>query len=471
MAGVALSVVSSLIDVTREMYRKISELRLVNTTQKDLLRRINEIKVELTKVHEDEDIAANLRVMEIISESTSQSLQECNDTCTKIADQMGPMKLLHSGFNKATLDNLQKRLGEIHQNLMSAVTFATHQKLVHMERSIIAMGSQAGAYPITNNVSPPTAVDKPECSIINDEQIKVSWNKSSSSVQYYEIEWNGKKIDDKFFNNSYIIESPTFNRKPGIYAFRVRAINAGGPGEWSDIAILEYKTAPPNKPGKPEIMPPGPDNVQVVVDIPGIDESNGAAVNKIIIKYNLKSAPNDWHDEIFIVNDTLGETLPCTKKFKISGLEPYTCYSFRIILVNDCGESTPSEPVCVYTIKIPGKPANFKICCYYNHISIVWDPPAENARFVENYVLYCKEKSEGKDRYKLICETKNLCATVNGLQPGTEYDLLVIAVNKNGHCSDWASILVKTKPESMEETIKRLCDKFGWYRSFQMKKT
>lgn len=461
MAHLVISpLINGSITFIRGMYQKISDSFSVGTLREDLLQRIQEIEAQLEELQKDDDLAAKLKVMGII-ERAHKSLEICHQTCTQIADQTYATQVLYSGSNKTTVENLQKRLGEIHQDLTGAITFATYQKVPHTA----PMGFQAGAYPVTDNVNPPTAVDKPECSIKNDKQMVVKWNESSSSVQYYEIKLNGKKIISvPNSNNQCIIESPIFNRKPGIYTLQVRAINAGGVGEWSDQTTLEYKTEPPNKPAKPKIEP-GLDNVQVHVAIPGIDESNGAAVNKIIIRYSLKSTPNDWHDhDFFIVN----KTLPCTKKFKISGLKPYTCYSFFIILFNDCGESIPSEPVFVYTIKIPGKPANFHVRqCSYNRICIAWDPPAENAPFVEFYVLYSKKKSERNDQYKPIRKTTNLCAAVNGFQPGTEYNLLIIAVNKNGQCSEEAYIRVKTKPETMEEAIKRLGDFIGW----QTKKT
>lgn len=88
----------------------------------------------------------------------------------------------------------------------------------------------------------------------------------------------------------------------------------------------------------------------------------------------------------------------------------------------------------------------------YNCIFIAWDPPAENALFVEYYILYYKktESENWNDCCKPIRKTANLCTSVNGFQPGMEYNLMLLAVNKNGHCSDGAYMQVKTKPESWE---------------------
>lgn len=438
-----VSPLGPLISVIREMIRKISEWRLVGTMKTDLLQRIHEIEVQLIEMDKDEDIAANLKVMEVIKKA-QESLQECHETCTEIANQSLPIQVLYSGSNKTTVENLHKRLGEIHQDLMSAVTIATYQKVSHIKRS---MGSQVGAYPITDNVSPPTAVDKPECSIKNDKQIEVKWNKSSSSVENYEIKVNGKKISN-IPSNHCIIDSPIFNRKPGIYTLQVRAINAGGVGEWSDEAILAYKIGPPNQPQKPKITPDR-DNVKVYFVIPGIDESNGVAVNKVIIRYNLKSTPDDWHNKTLTVNETLPYTLGICM--------PYTYCSFRIILVNDCGESIPSEIVPVHTsIKLPGKPANFRVLRFLNsHVYIAWNQPADNALFVVHYALhFCVRNG----CYQPFCITEDLSVVVTNLRPGVEYIFKIFAVNKNGNHSDAASLPVKTKPElRLADLLRFLC--------------
>ena len=316
----------------------------------------------------------------------------------------------------------------------------------------IAMRSQPGVYPITDGVSRPITVDKPKVSV-TDEEIDISWNDNNSpgcSVTHYEIkvyENDSRQIINSPTNHC-IIGPPTFNGRRAIYTFQVRAINKGGRGKWSDKEIVRYKTAPPNRPEKPKIIP-GFDFVQVDVVIPGIDESNGAIVNKLIVVYK-STSDTDWCYETCSIKET-----PSQYSLVIDGLNPDTCYSFCIIIANDCGQSKPSKTVLVSTIiPIPGKPANFRLLrCYCDKLIVSWDPP-ENDLFVEYYVLSYKESSKLGIKSFKSREAYNLCTAVTKLKPGTEYDLMVFARNKNGQCSKEVRITAKTKQESVKDLVK-----------------
>lgn len=425
-----------------EVYQKISTMKLVGTMSADLVQRIQDIEKQLIKIQED-DLAAELKV-EI--ENAHKKLEKCHQKCTEITDQNQAMLLISSESNKNVLENLQKELGHIWQGLNNAILLAMSKKMSDMKQERITMGSQPGLYPITNsNVSPPAAVDKPIAVITKNGKIEVKWNASpTSSVSHYEIKMNDSI--ERCFVNHCTVGSPVFrSRSPaGTYAIQVRAINAGGAGEWSDEVTVEYKKAP-NKPKKPTLNP-SYNNVQVDVIIPDIDESNGAAVNKIIVRYNLPTSPNNFQEQTFTIANMTSRYYSAT----ISGLEPCMCYSFQIFLVNDCGRSIHSDPVFAYTMPRPRKPVNLKVFkCTYDSLTIIWDSPDDQqaAKLVEYYQLWYRKKN-GNDHYQEYITAVN-GIELNNLEPGTEYDFLVIAVNKNGHHSKEARITAKTKESMM----------------------
>ena len=436
---------SKVIHFVGEVYQKISAMQLVGTMSADLVRRIQEIEKQLIKIQED-DLAAGLKV-EI--ENAHKKLLECHQKCTEITDQYRANQFIASGSNKNVLENLQKELDHIWQGLNSAILLAMSKKMSDMKQERITMGSQPGVYSIPNsNVSPPAAVDKPIAVITKNGKIEVKWNASpTSSVSHYEIKMNDS-IEKCFFNHC-TVGSPVFrSRSPaGTYAIQVRAINAGGAGDWSDEVTVEYKKAP-NKPKEPTLNP-SYNNVQIEVIIPDIDESNGAVVNKIIIRYNLTTSPNNFQEQTFTIANMTSRYYSAT----ISGLKPCMCYSFQIILVNDCGCSIPSDPVFAYTMPKPKKPVNLRILqCTYDSLTIIWDSPDDQqaAQLVEYYQLWYRKKS-GNDSYILHYILVN-GIKLDNLDPGTEYDFVVIAVNKNGHYSKEAHLTARTK-ESMEYSL------------------
>lgn len=428
-----------------EVYQKISTMKLVGTMSADLVQRIQDIEKQLIKIQED-DLAAELKV-EI--ENAHKKLEKCHQKCTEITDQNQAMLLISSESNKNVLENLQKELGHIWQGLNNAILLAMSKKMSDMKQERITMGSQPGVYPITNsNVSPPAAVDKPIAVITKNGKIEVKWNASpTSSVSHYEIKMNDSI--ERCFVNHCTVGSPVFrSRSPaGTYAIQVRAINAGGAGEWSDEVTVEYKKAP-NKPKKPT-LDPSYDNVQIDAIIPNIDESNGAVVNKIIIRYNFITSPNNFQEQTFNIADMTSRYYSAM----ISGLKPCMCYSFKIILVNDCGCSIPSDPVFAYTMPKPRKPVNLRICqCTYDSLTIIWDSPHDQqaAKLVEYYQLWYRKKN-GNDCY-ISHNIEFNGIKLDNLDPGTEYDFVVVAVNKNEHHSKEAHLTARTK-ESMEYSL------------------
>ena len=427
------------------------------TYDSDLVQRIQKIEMQLNQILDNADLAA----VEI--ESVLKKIEECYSEYKKIDDQHWAKHLFTSESNKIAVENLQKRLDCICQDLNTAILLGTSKKLSDTSKKLSdaskklsdmeqdigksiktsshQIGSQVGVYPITNsNVSPPAAVEKPKA-IIKNGKIEVKWNVSpTSSVSHFEIKMNDSI--NKCSTNHCIVGSPVFRRRSpaGTYAIQVRAINEGGVGEWSDEATVEYKKAP-NKPKKPTLNP-SYNNVQVDVIIPNIDESNGAAVNEIIIRYNLENSPNDCHDQPFTIANMTSQCYSAT----ISELEPCECYSFRIIFVNDCGHSIPSDPVSAYTMPKPRKPVNLRILqCTYDSLIIAWDPPDHRqAAQLVKYQLQYKRRSENDHILRDIDEIAVDGIELKDLQPCTEYDLVVVAVNETGHCSEEAHITAKT---------------------------
>ena len=424
----------------------------------NIFRKIGDIESQLAKLQEnrDEDFTDSMKTA---LEETHNQLRKCETKCRRITDQMRAEKFFFSNFNKELLRSLLTELDRINNNLETKVISAMAEQLCDIRLQVKDARNEiksdvvyprAGVYSIRNvDLKPPVKPSRPVVDI-EGEQMIIRWEDDGNppdSLKKYEI-----RLDE---STNYLI--PTSDGscrclsigppkiKPGIvYTIQVRGINGGGPGEWSDPAIARFKTAPPNKPEKPRVTP-GYNDAKVSVRVPGIKETNGEPVNQIIVQNCEIENTNMWSSTSFPIRSSQHNST-----ITISDLSPNTLYCFRIILVNECGESTPSESVDVTTdIPIPGKPTNLRQSSYSTSdlLKIRWSPPEENAEFVHCYEVKYKEKSKDLDtRYNFeVIHTTKPSATAKGLESNTTYVFYVRAMNENNKFSKDVKIEATTR--------------------------
>lgn len=134
------------------------------------------------------------------------------------------------------------------------------------------------------------------------------------------------------------------------YAFRVKAVNAQGesiPLEIVKPIIAKNPFNPPDPPGEPQIADFGPNHVDLTWEAPKDD--GGAPIQKYIIEKKPKYSPV-WEKAAEIPGGKTSGTVP--------NLTEGDEYEFRVIAVNEGGESEPSvvsKPVTAKHRKLPPK--------------------------------------------------------------------------------------------------------------------
>ena len=435
----------------------LSEMWCGDKMRDDIFRKIEDIKSLLVKLknHSDDDFTAGMKAA---LNDAYERLKACEMECRSMADQFRVVQFAKSGYNFHTLKLLQTELSHIHDNLENQVLCAISEQLFavkqqmkkgneEIKRDIVY--PQAGVYPVKAGVlKPPAKVSKPVFEI-EGEQMIVSWEDDDNppgSIIKYELSLNTKKalpVNDATCKRLSIGRPQV---EPGvIYTLQVRGINGRGPGEWSEARTAHYKTAPPNRPKKPKVSP-GYTDATIHVLVPDIKEANGAPVSRIIVQYCEYDNSSRWSFESFHTKQQESQH-SCT--VTVCDLSPYTRYFFRIVLVNEYGRSAPSESAEATTIlPIPGKPTDVRQSSHYTSsvLKIRWNPPEENAQFVDHYeVEYKKKKKEFDKRHKFdVIVTAKLSATAKELSSDTKYAFYVRAVNKNGECSEKVRIEAET---------------------------
>ncbi|GAU87381.1 hypothetical protein RvY_00244-2 [Ramazzottius varieornatus] len=134
------------------------------------------------------------------------------------------------------------------------------------------------------------------------------------------------------------------------YAFRVKAVNAQGesiPLEIINPIVAKNPFDVPDAPGEPQIVDFGPDHVDLSWIAPLND--GGAPITKYIIEKKAKYSPV-WEKAAEIPGDKTSGTAP--------NLTEGEEYEFRVIAVNEGGESEPSvvsKPVVAKHRRLPPK--------------------------------------------------------------------------------------------------------------------
>lgn len=459
MTGVASSICQGALCCITKIYDSVTLMHHGDRMRDQIFRKTEDILSQLQRLgsHSDDKFTNN---MTRVLQEVFARLRACEERCKELADQWRVRKFFMAAPNKESLKLLQVELDHVHDNLESQVICAMSEQVsaVKMElkdgiteiRRDIAY-PQAGVYPIASGVlKPPAVVSKPVVDI-EGERIIVSWkddDNSPGSLVMYEV-----RIDDS--KNVMFPCSPQYKSlcigppktEPGmLYTIQVRGVNGSGPGEWSKQTIARFKMAPPNRPHKPGVIPSYTD-AKISVRIPGLREANGTPVEKIIVQYCEYDNSGNWESKTLTIEKKESQR---THNFCLPDLSPYTRYLVRVILINESGESVPSESADVTTdVPIPGKPT-----CIWQHykftsdmIKICWDPPKEYPKFVDHYeVQYKRKKKEfdSSEEYEVVQTTK-FSAKARNLKSDTWYVFYVKAVNKNGKFGKLARIEAETR--------------------------
>ena len=156
-----------------------------------------------------------------------------------------------------------------------------------------------------------------------------------------------------------------------VYNFCVCGIDEEKHGEWSEVLQIKSAPGPPCPPSKPAIQVVSAGEVCISINKLPEEEQNGSPVTQFIVE-ECSTEHTNWKPSYKFSIDTDQPIIQ-----KLVPLADDICY-FRIVMVNDIGESKPSEWVLVPDRDlIPGPPQNdecSKITC--NELQLSWEKPS-----------------------------------------------------------------------------------------------
>lgn len=343
----------------------IGRLRKATETQKDMDKTLS------GKVEEMENSLDYLQ--QIIEHSRKSGLQSEPQDVEKLDKIYAKLKpaLLELYENHQEIDNKQKHgyqkrtlrkwtTTEQMQKDMQSITGKIKEAVQKTIELTIMLSSKAVAkleilqlyntnkkWPIKNStVTPPKA---PQLFIVESKgnSFKMSWQSNDdTTTDYYELCYDDDQCSPIILQGTTCkIEISPPQVAPGrIYVMKIRGINLGGAGEWSDKVVGQLTKPPPRKPDPPKVHAVDVSHVVITVTAPTPSCESESPVTQWNVEYVIDSPNEKWSCENYKVKSGLKQQM-----LTVRNLSPKIRYYFRVQAINVEGKSDFSRLTVIKT--------------------------------------------------------------------------------------------------------------------------
>ena len=270
--------------------------------------------------------------------------------------------------------------------------------------------------------------------------VKLSWEPKDKMATKYELRYDENARASILLGGGitkFEIGPPRV--KPGrIYTMKIRGINSGGKGLWSNSIVAQFTKPVPSQPPAPEVTIISPSIAKLTLTPPKRICHSESPVTEWLVQYVEHGTGREWCDK------------HCTSEPQVKyhtaflgPLKPNQLYYLKISAKNTEGWSIPSEVASMDTKNVvPSKPTKFRISSKRTHslIKLRWHPPAEDSSHM-HVTHYEVRKRRKKDiKYGEPLNAKNrLSFTFDNLSHNTCYVFQVRACNgelNSGWCDE-----------------------------------
>ncbi|KAG8445180.1 hypothetical protein GDO86_010087 [Hymenochirus boettgeri] len=281
---------------------------------------------------------------------------------------------------------------------------------------------------------PPKVIGKPK-----HKEIQLQWDAPVTEPDCHVVEYSlemsipAGEVTEVYHGCDQ--ECVISNLLPGTtYSFRVRALNDGGYGPYSDDTDVTTAAGPPAQCKAPILTFLSDTSVLINWESP---ESNGADISEYVLQWT-----KEEEDAVLVYSGT--ET-----SYLISGLSPATHYCCRLQAANVSGVGPFSELVsCRTPSSIPDAVSNLYVMDdahleTYNRLTSVrlalsWEEPCNNGSEIISYNI---------DLGDIVISVGNTSTyIIENLQPEASYQIRIQAVNEIGAGPFSHTVNVKTSP-------------------------
>jgi hypothetical protein len=455
------TVVKHALYVTKEIYDRLqgcSENDAVCQRLMQQIKKLQNIANDLKELEMDEFPASCRNELD----SFGDSLEICRGACNAL-DRAGTIaKFIKVHGHKSELETLEIQLKRATDNLqlvLNQVSVLQNRRLeeaIHRSKGEVigsVINPRQGIFLPNSRVDEarPHLIEPPEVSLDDSgDLMEVKWKderNQKDTIDRYEVRYdeeNNLAVHASVDECTLLGNDNTFYMKLGepkikvgnLYSVQVRATNGAGPGDWSGPTIFRFKVGPPNKPKKPRAIIQSPTEVMIFASRPSVKDENGSCITCCKVEYvNVDGDDTTW--EVLEINVKQRSTPEI--KLKIGTLKPDTTYQFRIKMVNENGESPPSDSREVVTTQVtPGPALNLRVSSKRTDKSIKlrWDEPADNPQAAHKYKVQMRMRKE--PAWTDCATVEKRSAKLIDLKTDTNYCFRVQSMNNQGHRGKWS---------------------------------
>ena len=181
------------------------------------------------------------------------------------------------------------------------------------------------------------------------------------------------------------IDVPVTGLENGVlHKFRVYAQNALGDATPSN----EVEATPARAPDAPVITELNPSDGQIEVIWSAPVNNGGEPVDE----YRLEWSSNDFAN--ILCTETLSGNPPATT-YTVTGLTNGDTYYFRVIAINEVGESDPSDVESAIPVTVPAKPVLNEPVVADSSLTVSWSAPYDGGSPLTGYTLSITDVTGG----------------------------------------------------------------------------
>lgn len=272
----------------------------------------------------------------------------------------------------------------------------------------------------------------------NKNKLKLSWKPCGGIVDDYQVCYNENNNLILSVGNVTKIEIGFPRVSPGnVYTMKVRGINKGGTGEWSNSVVGQLTKPFPQKPTINYLYIRSTIAV-VTVEFPAASCSTESPVTCMELSY-VSATSTQWSNSYLEIVSSIKNV----GTVSVNNLQPETKYTFKARIRNTEGWSEPSDYKEGTTLKLPPKPAKPKppvLVVTKKDINLMVKM-AEKTSCTESPILSWKvygfsadgekiEKYDDLDIQTFMSPFR--CLSVMELKPTEQYTLQVVCKNETG---------------------------------------
>lgn len=477
-----ITIIDAIIEQVKTWNSNAESTQLI-LSHANLLIRLLEDLVKLSERQElPQSFAASL-------EQLHNRLVDCQRYCGELSKRGKMHMLCLAGIVHPELQVLDDLLSKaVHDVTLAVSTANLHvfldylQQEPHFEEVALYENRRASSIKSAR----PLRVSKPVVKI-KGSMLTARWidiENARESLLRYDIQYHKGRC-----KSTTILPPPTsvtLELPPGAYSLRVRAVNAYGPGLWSEATDVQMEGVPQQPP------PPKASRVlrgTAVVSVPMPSEKQEMTCLGFVLQYRalgVSYASSDWSSEsvgapqprrwlsqeIEYVPTAGGLQVKSTGRAQqdkeldreywlrsiprsldgnshtvvVANLDPDTVYQFRTKLRNHIGESDPSDAA---TADFTPGPVPFIYAAKrsHNQIELHWGHPEILPDVVENYEVQKRRRGREWEPEAAVA-ANNTSLVVEGLGARTAYFFRVSGVTASGRKGAAVEIYTKTRMHS-----------------------